>query len=411
VSATETHVERPTAPAPGGGGDKKKQPSGLMTLLTSNAARSSLTPLVFLAVFTYYGIWLGGTFLNVDARMLDVHQNVPVILVGLAVMVSLLGGHFDLSAAATTSLTTFLAIGLSTKNGMPFILSLVVCVVAGIIVGLVNGILVVRFRMNSFIATLGTSGAVLGVSNVYSGGTQLVPDPAGPQLPGWFVGAGSMGSFQEKVPLAVTVVAAVVLAVLVLRGLVNRRPERFTAQAWYGVLGALVVVVALVYVALDGTTLLRSFSWTIAVMVVVAILLRVALRSTVFGRNLQATGSNSEAARLAGVKTDRTTVASFVIGGAIAAVAGVILAAGQGAASPDGAATFALPAFGAAFLSTVIFSNGRYTVPGSIAGGIFVVWVSQGLIVGGVPFTWSSIVNGLVLVAAVAISTASTRSR
>lgn len=409
MSATETHVDRPVAPTPSRG--EKKKPSGVVALLTSNGARSSLTPLVFLLVFTYYGIWLGGTFLNVDARMLDVHQSVPVILVGLAVMVSLLGGHFDLSAAATTSLTTFLAIGLSTKNGMPFIASLVVCVLAGIIIGLVNGILVVRFRMNSFIATLGTSGAVLGISNVYSGGTQLVPDPTGRQLPGWFVGAGSMGSFQEKVPLAVTAIAVLVLVGLVLRGVIGHRPERFSVQAWYGTVTGIVIAAVVAYVALDGTTLLRSFSWTIAVLIVVAILLRITLRSTVFGRNLQATGSNSEAARLAGVKTDRTTVASFAIGGAIAAVAGVILAAGQGAASPDGAATFALPAFGAAFLSTVIFSNGRYTVPGSIAGGIFVVWVSQGLIVGGVPFTWSSIVNGVVLVAAVAISTASTRSR
>jgi ribose/xylose/arabinose/galactoside ABC-type transport system permease subunit len=69
------------------------------------------------------------------------------------------------------------------------------------------------------------------------------------------------------------------------------------------------------------------------------------------------------------------------------------------------AASFLLPAFAAAFLSTVVLSNGRFTVWGALVGGTFLVWVSQGLIVGGLPFTWTDVVNGTVLVIAVALST------
>jgi ribose/xylose/arabinose/galactoside ABC-type transport system permease subunit len=39
-----------------------------------------------------------------------------------------------------------------------------------------------------------------------------------------------------------------------------------------------------------------------------------------------------------------------------------------------------------------------------VIGGIFLVWVSQGLIVGGLPFTWTEVVNGAVLILAVAVS-------
>jgi len=83
----------------------------------------------------------------------------------------------------------------------------------------------------------------------------------------------------------------------------------------------------------------------------------------------------------------------------------VILAANQGAASPDIGTGFLLPAFAAAFLGTVIMSTGRFHVWGTLIGGTFLVWVTQGLIVGGVPFTWTDVINGVVLVAAVAVST------
>lgn len=409
MSATETQVkttEPSTPPTTGESGARR-----IGSMLRSSQARSSVTSVVFLLVFTYYGLWLGGTFLNIDARMLDVHQNAPVILVGLAVMVTLLAGQFDLSAAAITTLTCFLSIGLSTKNGMPFIPSLVVCILVGIIVGLVNGLLVVKFRINTFIATLGTGGAVVGLSNVYNGGTQLVPGLEGRQLPEWFSGANSLGSYQSKVPLTVSVVVLILLAAAVLHALSRRRPEKLSSNVWHLMLAGFAALAVLLYFVFDVAAILRAISWTIAVLLVIALILWIAIRMTVFGRNVQATGSNAEAARLAGVRTDRTTIGAFMIGGLLAAVAGVLLGAGQGAASPDGAASFLLPAFGAAFLSTVIFSSGRYTVPGTVIGGIFVVWVSQGLIVGGVPFTWGSVVNGVVLIAAVGISTASRRSR
>jgi ribose/xylose/arabinose/galactoside ABC-type transport system permease subunit len=75
------------------------------------------------------------------------------------------------------------------------------------------------------------------------------------------------------------------------------------------------------------------------------------------------------------------------------------------------ASAFLLPAFAAGFLSTVIFSDGRFTVAGTMIGGIFVVWVGIGLIVGGLPSTWTNVINGAVLIAAVSISTAVRRRR
>jgi ribose/xylose/arabinose/galactoside ABC-type transport system permease subunit len=184
------------------------------------------------------------------------------------------------------------------------------------------------------------------------------------------------------------------------------RPASQAERVWDAISAAIVVVAGVVLIAVVRVDhWVNATSWTIAVLLAVGMIVWVLLSYTTFGRYLRATGSNAEAARLAGVNPGKETIKAFALGGLLAALAGVLLAANQGSASPDVATGFLLPAFAAAFLSTVVLSTGRFTVWGTLIGGIFLVWVSQGLIVGGLAFTWTNVVNGVVLVLAVALST------
>ncbi|MBF6619740.1 MAG: ABC transporter permease [Patulibacter sp.] len=318
---------------------------------------------------------------------------------------TLIAGQFDLSVASMATLTTFLAIGLKVNQDWPFLLVLVACLGLGMVGGLLNGFLVVRLGVNTFIATLATGGIFLGLSSVYSKGTQLSPTDGDPAIPSWFSGPGSLGAFGNKIPTVVVVVVIAMLAFAAFAVIRKRLPARVGEQRQAVVSAAITLVLLAILWALGAAELVKGMSWTIVLLLAVALAVWTALNHMTFGRHLQATGSNPEAARLAGVKTDRTTVAAFVIGGVLAALAGVVLAASQGSASPGVAAGYLLPAFAAAFLSTVVLSTGRFTVWGTIIGGTFLVWVSQGLIVGGLEFTWNEVVNGVVLVLAVAFST------
>jgi ribose/xylose/arabinose/galactoside ABC-type transport system permease subunit len=146
-------------------------------------------------------------------------------------------------------------------------------------------------------------------------------------------------------------------------------------------------------------------SWTIVILLGVALGVWALLRLTRFGRQLYATGGNPVAAMLAGIKVNRITTLAFVASGFFASLAGIILAADQGTAVPGIADGYLLPAYAAAFLSTVILSNGRFHMWGTITGGLAVVYISQGLVTGGVSYTWTDLINGLVLIVAVAMST------
>jgi ribose/xylose/arabinose/galactoside ABC-type transport system permease subunit len=129
------------------------------------------------------------------------------------------------------------------------------------------------------------------------------------------------------------------------------------------------------------------------------------MEQTTYGRHLRAIGSNRPAAVLAGVNTRRQVYKTFILAGAIAAFAGICLAAVSGAAEPDAAATYLLPAFAAVFLSTVVLSHGRFTVTGTIVSGAFVVWIGIGLIIGGINANAVDVLNGVVLVGAVGLAT------
>jgi ribose/xylose/arabinose/galactoside ABC-type transport system permease subunit len=396
------------APAPAPAAEPEaRRTDHLRSVAGSRTFQGSVSFLAFLAVFAAYAIWLGDKFASTEARLLDVHQNAPVLLLGLAVLVTLIAGQFDLSVGGMATLTTFLSIGLKINQDWPFAVIVVLCLVLGALGGLLNGVLVMRLRVNTFIATLGTGGVFAGLASAYGKGTQLAPTSTSKgTLPAWFSGPDSFGAFGHKFPAFVLWIGFALIVGWGFTALRRRRPEGRSARSWDVISAAIVLVVAAFAVFVLGVDgWVNQTSWTIGVLLIIALGVWLLLGHTTFGRYLHATGSNAEAARLAGVDPSKETIKAFVLGGVLAAAAGVILAANQGSASPDVATGFLLPAFAAAFLSTVVLSTGRFTVWGALVGGTFLVWVSQGLIVGGLPFTWTDVVNGVVLVIAVALST------
>jgi ribose transport system permease protein len=122
-------------------------------------AFSLLKPDTFLTPFTFQSM--------VNSRSINA-------LVALAVMIPLASNNFDLSAASTLGIAQVLANGLQTQQGLPWPLAALLCLAVGALVGLINGVLVTRAKINSFIATLGSGTLLLGLNQWYTGGRQVV---------------------------------------------------------------------------------------------------------------------------------------------------------------------------------------------------------------------------------------------
>jgi ribose/xylose/arabinose/galactoside ABC-type transport system permease subunit len=372
-------------------------------LVGRRVVEGGLSFVAFILLFVVFGIWLGGQFINVDSRLLDIHQNAPILLMSLSALSTLLTGAFDLSIAGVADLAGYLTVGLVLNQHVPFALVLVACIVAGLIVGFINGVLVEYMHMNPFIATLAIGTLCEGVAAVYSGGVLISPATGTAQLPNWFV---HLGDYQYKAPSWLIAIGLPLAAIAIFFALNRLRPAAWGRNRWIaarlcflGILSLLLVFVFRLSQWLSG------ISWLILVLLAAAFSMWVLYEHTTFGRHVRAIGSNRDAAALVGLPVRRQVMKSFMLGGALAALAGVAFAATQGSAQPSVADPDLLTAFAGAFLSTVILSRGRFTVPGTILGGVFVVWIGTALILGGVSSNWTDVVNGAILVMAVGLAT------
>jgi ribose transport system permease protein len=117
---------------------------------------------IFIVVF---GAWSPGEFLTrATFQSVASSQSIAGVL-AIAVLVPLVCGQFDLSVGATANLTGIVVILLQTSQHWGVIPSVVLSVIIGVAVGAVNGFVVVKLRVNSFIATLGMS-SVLSAADI-----------------------------------------------------------------------------------------------------------------------------------------------------------------------------------------------------------------------------------------------------
>jgi ribose transport system permease protein len=151
---------------------------------------------------------------------------------------------------------------------------------------------------------------------------------------------------------------------------------------------------------------------TIYYLIGVALVLYYVLEHTPFGRYLQSVGSNREAARLVGLPVERLVLLSFVCSGALAGVAGVLLASHNGSASPQlGTVVTTLGALAAAYLGATSIKPGRFNVLGTLIAVFFLAFTVTGLSLAGVANWINDVFNGAALFVAVLISTIIGRKR
>ena len=144
-------------------------------------------------------------------------------------------------------------------------------------------------------------------------------------------------------------------------------------------------------------------------MLAVLVVLWVILNRTPLGQRMQAVGSNKGAARLAGIRTDRVTIAAFVIGGVCAALTGILLASLLGSGTVSAADGYLLDSFAAVFLGAATLRDGEFHIIGTFIGVLVVNIGFNGLSLFGTPTFWQFVFKGGILVLAVALSTIARR--
>jgi erythritol transport system permease protein len=150
-----------------------------------------------------------------------------------------------------------------------------------------------------------------------------------------------------------------------------------------------------------GTGRILGIPVSIWLMVLFAVVVFVLLRRMPFGRWLYATGGNARAAALSGVPVRRVTMRVYMISGVCAAMVGLIIASELTSAAPQTGETFELNAIAAVVIGGASLAGGRGTVRGALVGAFVIGFLSDGLVMVGVSTFWQIVIKGAVIVLAV----------
>jgi D-xylose transport system permease protein len=341
-----------------------------------------------------------------------------IVTLGMAEVFVLLLGEIDLSIGYTSALgAVFTCWLLLPPNPAPWPLAVLVGLAVPALFSGLEGLIVTRLRLPSFIVTLAGQLLALG----------LLLEVMNSAAPG---GGGSIRLFNNVLsnieggslsPLAGWIVAAAAVALAGVMFLVRdsrRRASNLTAPPLsVTVLKIVVMAIAGVVVVLIGNkdrgvglTVVRGVPWVVLLVLVVVVAWSFLLGRTRFGRYIYAIGGNAEAARRAGINLSRIRVLAFTLCGLTAGIMGIIYTSYLGSISTGvQGGQNVLYAVAAAVIGGTSLFGGRGKMLDAVLGGIIVAVIYNGLQLLGLGAAPQYIWTALVLLAAVTVDTLARR--
>lgn len=174
---------------------------------------------VWIAIIIVFSIWAPETFPTWDTAKTVLNQNATAGLVALALVVPLSARMFDLSVGSALGLCNIIVAWLLVDHGVSIPLAIGLTVLAGLALGLINAIVVVKFRIDSFIGTLATG-------SLMAAGITLLSDNqsiTGPELSGDFGNLATWSAGGVAAPVFLVLIVAIGLWYLMSSTVTGRR--------------------------------------------------------------------------------------------------------------------------------------------------------------------------------------------
>ncbi|MEW9807564.1 ABC transporter permease [Mesorhizobium sp. ZMM04-5] len=280
-----------------------------------------------------------------------IFQSVAITgVLALGVTATLVVGGFDLSigsVATTAMMAAAYAMVVLEQNAL---VAVAICLVIGVVVGLINGFLIVYMRVPDLLATLGMMFLLVGLQRIPTEGRSIATGMTMPD------GSTAEGTF-----------SAAFLA------LGRHRFDFFIPN--------LIPV-------------------SVVVLLVLAVLIWFFLEYTRFGRMMYAVGSNPKAAELAGAPVKAYKIWAYVISGVFASIGGILLAARLGRGDIASGNNLLLDSVAAALIGFAVLGAAKPNAFGTAIGALFVGVLLQGLTMMNAPYYTQDFVKGAVLVVA-----------
>lgn len=272
-------------------------------------------------------------FLTTNNLINIIEQNAVTAVMALGMTFVIITAGIDLSVGSTAAMTGVVGVEL-VAAGWNWPQALLVAILAGGVVGLVNGLLISVAGLNPFIATLGMQTVVRGLTDVYTN--------------------------------AVVVVG----------------PSNILGPTNFGVV---------------GLGKLAGIPVALMILVVLSVLAYFLLSHTRLGRYTYAIGSNREAARLSGIPVKKYLLWVYVILGLLTGLAGMIAVSRLGIAEPNFGIGLELDVIAACVVGGASLFGGQGTIVGTLLGVFLIGVIRDGAVLLDVNDFWQNVIIGVVI--------------
>ena len=309
-----------------------------------------LAPVALVILYVFFSVF-GKNFFDVYTLKTILESSYYVGFMAFGVTFVIISGGIDLSLGSNMMCSALIGCYAFSKWGLPLWTGLLLCVAVGTLFGLLNGMMIAKFKLPPFIATLGTQMVTLGLGSIIT----------------------------------------------------NVQTQRFptigTANEWFKKAFYRCDLLGIKGFPIGAVYLFAAFF--------IAIFL---LSKTKFGRYALAIGSNEEAARLSGVKTDNWKILIYTVCGLFCAIAGIFYAACYTTVIPGTGNGLEMNGITAVIIGGTSMAGGSGSIIGTMIGVFIMSVLKNGLPSIGLQSQWQTFFTGVVVIGAVLLDQARIRA-
>lgn len=322
-----------------------------------------LAPAALIILYVFFSIF-GKNFAGGYTLKTILESSYYVGFMAFGVTFVIISGGIDLSLGSNMMCSALLGCYAYKAWGWPLWAGLILCICVGTFFGLANGVMIAKFKLPPFIATLGTQMVTLGLGSIITNvQTQRYPT------------VGSTDAWFKEV---------------FYRCNLDKFLNRFFPDGNFAAFKGFPIGAVYLFIA-----------FFIAVFL---------LNKTKFGRYTLAIGSNEEAARLSGVKTDNWKILIYTICGLFCAIAGIFYAACYTTVIPGTGNGLEMNGITAVIIGGTSMAGGSGSIVGTMIGVFIMSVLKNGLPSIGLQSQWQTFFTGLVVIGAVLLDQARIRS-
>jgi putative multiple sugar transport system permease protein len=371
-------------------------------LFTKNMRQSGIY-LAFVAIIVLFWFLTDGILLTPQNVTNIVVQNSYILILAIGMVIVIIAGHIDLSVGSVVAFTGAVAGVLTVRQGLPWWVGVIGALVTGALVGVWQGYWVAIVGIPAFIVTLAGMLIFRGATMVTLGNTQISPFPdAFRNIASGYANGVLGGQGIDIFTLVMGAVGAAAFAATQFRSRLARVHYQQSVEGMPLFITKIVLMAALVMAFAYELASYKGLPIVLLILAALILAYSAIAKRSVFGRHVYSIGGNLNAAMLSGIKVKWVNFWIFINMGVLSGLAGVVFTARLNLANPKAGTGFELDAIAACFIGGAAVTGGVGTVIGTIAGGLIIGVMNNGMSIMGVGIDYQQAIKGLVLLLAVA---------